>query len=445
MSGRPEPPAMPERNWADNVEFSAARYGRPASLAELRGLVADSRRVRVLGAGHSFSQIGNTTGTLISLAGLPAVVEVDSAGRQVEVSAGLRYGQLAARLHRHGLALHNLPSLPHVTVAGACATATHGSGDGNAGLQAAVAALEVLGADGELRRLSRTGETADEFAGTVVGLGALGVVTRLWLDVEPTYSVRQYVYDGLAHEQAVDHVDEILASGYSVSLFTRWQPPAPVYQVWRKLRVSADSAVDGGATAGEADGDPGDPAPEFFGATAAPVARHPLPGMTGENCTAQLGRIGPWHERLPHFRLDFLPSSGAELQSEYLVPRGLARQALAAVAAIGDRVAPVLQVCELRSIAADECWLSPSYRRDSLGLHFTWVADATAVLPVLAELERRLAPLRARPHWAKLFGTEPAVLAGLYDRYVDFGRLLASRDPRRTFGNAFLDRYFPRP
>lgn len=416
------------RNWAGNVEFAAARYGRPASLAELRTLVADSRRVRVLGAGHSFSQVGNTTGTLISLAGLPAVVEVDTAGRQVEVSAGLRYGELAARLHRQGLALHNLPSLPHVTVAGACATATHGSGDGNAGLQAAVAAIEVLGADGELRTLSRGGDTAEEFLATVVGLGALGIVTRLWLDVEPTYSVRQYVYDGLAHEQVVRHLDEILASGYSVSLFTRWQQP--VYQVWRKLRVDAD------ARAGEAE-------PTFFGATAAPVNRHPLPGMTGDNCTAQLGRIGPWHERLPHFRLDFVPSSGEELQSEYLVPRRLAGQAIQAMVGLGDRVAPVLQICELRSIAADEFWLSPSYRSDSLGLHFTWVSDAAAVLPVLAEVERRLAPLRARPHWAKLFGTEPAVLAGLYDRYADFGRLLAVRDPEGRFGNEFLDRYFP--
>ncbi|MDQ1740830.1 MAG: alditol oxidase, partial [Pseudonocardiales bacterium] len=364
------------RNWAGNVSFEAARCCRPSTLDELRELVAGSERIRALGTGHSFNRIADTTGTLVSLAGLPTVIEVDSAASVVEVSAGLRYGELAEELHRRGFALHNLGSLPHISVAGACATATHGSGDQNANLATAVAALELVTADGELRVLERTGDTAAEFFGSVVGLGSLGIVSRLWLDIEPTFSVRQHVYDNLSHGQLIEHLDQILAGAYSTSLFTRWQPE-PVYQVWRKRRVTADD--DGGAE------------PVFFGATAAPVARHPLPGMTGENCTEQFGRIGPWHERLPHFRLEFIPSRGEELQSEYLVPRQLARQAIDAVAQIGDRVSPVLQICELRSIAADRFWLSPSYQRDSLGLHFTWVPDAAAVTPVLVEIERRLA------------------------------------------------------
>jgi xylitol oxidase len=417
------------RNWAGNVSFSAARLCRPASLDELRALVAGSSRLRALGTGHSFNRIADTTGDLVSLAGLPAVIEVDSASSRVEVSAGLRYGELAAELHRQGLALHNLGSLPHISVAGACATATHGSGDQNASLAAAVAAVEVVTADGELRVLSRAGDTAEEFFGSVVGLGSLGVTTRLWLDIEPAYSMRQHVFDGLSHSQLLEHLDEILASAYSVSLFTRWQPE-PVYQVWLKRRVSAED--DGGAE------------PVFFGATAAPAARHPLPGMTGENCTEQFGRIGPWHERLPHFRLEFIPSRGEELQSEYLVPRRHAREAVCALTRIADRVAPVLQVCELRSIAADEFWLSPGYRRDSLGMHFTWAPDAAAVAPVLVEIERALAPLAARPHWAKLFSVEASVLRGLYDRYADFERLLALRDPGRKFSNQFLERCFPR-
>ncbi len=418
------------RNWAGNVDFAAARFSRPGSVDELCGLVAGSERVRALGTGHSFNRIADTTGVLVSLAGLPPVAELDSAAGQVEVSAGLRYGELAGYLHRHGFALHNLGSLPHISVAGACATGTHGSGDGNRCLAAAVAALELITPDGELRVLRRAGADADEFAGTVVGLGALGIVTRLWLDVQPAYSVRQHVYDGLAHETVLTHLDEILASGYSVSLFTRWQQPEPVYQLWRKRRVSA--------------GDAGDAEPVFLGATAATQPRHPLPELDAANCTEQLGRIGPWHERLPHFRLEFVPSRGEELQSEYLVPRALGGQAIRAVAAIGDRLAPVLQVSELRSIAADELWLSPGYRRDSLGVHFTWTADVAAVLPVLAEVERRLAPLQARPHWGKLFGTEPAAVRQLYERYDDFRRLSAMRDPGQKFGNDLLDRYFPR-
>lgn len=416
------------RNWAGNVSFSAARLCRPTSLDELRALVAGSTRVRALGAGHSFNRIADTTGDLISLAGLPPVIEVDRANRLVEVSAGLRYGELAGELHRQGFALHNLGSLPHISVAGACATATHGSGDQNATLAAAVAAVEIITPDGELRVLSRTGDTAAEFFGSVVGLGALGITSRLWLDIEPAYSMRQHVYDDLGHNQLLEHLDQILASAYSVSLFTSWQPD-PVYQVWRKRRVTAED--DGGAE------------PVFFGATAAPVARHPLPGMTGDNCTEQFGRVGPWHERLPHFRLEFIPSRGEELQSEYLVPRRLAGQAIQALARIADRVAPVLQVCELRSIAADEFWLSPSYRRDSLGLHFTWIPDAAAVAPVLIEIERQLAPLKARPHWAKLFALKAPALRGLYDRYADFERLLALRDPGRKFNNEFLEQCFP--
>ena len=416
------------RNWAGNVSFGARRLCRPASLEELRALVAGSRRVRALGTGHSFNRIADTAGDLIALTDLPAVIEVDSANRLVEVSAGLRYGELAAELHRQGFALHNLASLPHISIAGACATATHGSGDQNATLAAAVAAVEMVTADGELRVLSRTGDTAAEFFASVVGLGSLGITSRLWLDIEPAYSVRQHVYDHLGHDQLLEHLDQILASGYSVSLFTRWLDE-PVYQVWRKRRVTAED--DGGAE------------PVFFGATAATTTRHPLPGMTGDNLTEQLGRTGPWHERLPHFRLASIPSRGEELQSEYLVPRSLATQAIQALARISDRIAPVLQVCELRSIAADEFWLSPGYHRANLGIHFTWVPDAAALTPVLAEIERQLAPCEARPHWGKLFGIEAPALRGLYDRYADFEQLLALRDPQRKFSNEFVEQCFP--
>ena len=415
------------RNWAGNVVFEAARFERPTSVEQLQQLVAGSARVRALGAGHSFNRIADTSGTLVSLAALPPVIEIDSARSVVQISGGLRYGELALPLHRQGFALHNLASLPHISVAGACATATHGSGDRNANLAAVVSAMELVTPDGELRTLSRAGDTAEEFLGSVVGLGALGIVSRLWLDLEPSFQLRQHVFDNLCHDQLLEHLDQILAGGYSVSLFTQWGA-APRYQVWLKRRVTDDD--DGGAES------------SLFGATAAPSVRHPLPGMTGENCTEQFGVVGPWHERLPHFRLEFVPSRGEELQSEYLVARRLGRQAIEALAGIGHLVAPVLQICELRSVAADELWLSSSYHQDSLGLHFTWIPDAAAVTPVIAEIERRLAPFGARPHWAKLFGTEPDVLRGLYDRYADFERLLAVRDPAGKFGNNLTARYF---
>ncbi|MEO3929359.1 D-arabinono-1,4-lactone oxidase [Micromonosporaceae bacterium B7E4] len=417
----------PLRNWAGNVDFRARRLHRPGSLAALRSLVAGSDRIRPLGTGHSFNRIADTTGDLVSVAGLPPMLEIDRAARTVTVSAALRYGDLVGELHRAGFALHNLGSLPHISVAGACATGTHGSGPGNGNLATAVAALELVTADGGLVTLRR-GDGGDDFLGAVVGLGALGVVTRLTLDLVPTFEIAQYVYDDLPRDQLDAHATEILGGGYSVSLFTDWTGPR-INQVWVKRRVDA---AGGGAAE-----------PHWHGATLAAEPRHPVPGMSTVHCTEQLGVPGPWHARLPHFRLEFTPSSGEELQSEYFVPRAHLVAALTALDGIADRIAAVLQISEIRTIAADELWLSPSYRRDSAAVHFTWVKDTEAVLPVLAAVEERLAPYAPRPHWGKLFVTPPDQLRDRYDRYADFAKLVRRYDPSGKFRNEMLDRYFP--
>jgi xylitol oxidase len=410
-------------NWAGNVVFDPARVHRPASVEQLRGLVAGSTRIRALGTGHSFSRLVEAPGELVSVAGLPPAMDLDPGAGTVTVAAGVRYGELSTFLDGAGYALGNLGSLPHISVAGACATGTHGSGDRNGNLATAVSALELVTAEGDLVRVRRQDE---DFAGMVIGLGALGIVTSLTLDVVPAYEVRQYVYDDLPLDRLDAHLPEILASAYSVSLFTGWTGPR-IDQVWLKRRVDEDRA--------------GPPPRSWLGATLADGPRHPIPGLPPEHTTEQLGRAGPWYARLPHFRLDFTPSSGDELQSEYLVPRESGVEAGAAVAGIRDRVAPVLQICEIRSVAADDLWLSPSYRRDTVALHFTWVKDSDAVTPVLAALEERLVPLGARPHWAKLFGTAPEVIRARYPRWPDFRRLVRRSDPGGKFGNAFLDRY----
>jgi alditol oxidase len=103
---------------------------------------------------------------------------------------------------------------------------------------------------------------------------------------------------------------------------------------------------------------------------------------------------------------------------------------------------PVLQVSEIRTVASDDLWLSPSYQRDTVALHFTWIKDTAAVTPVIAAIEERLAPLGARPHWGKLFGTPPQILAALYQRFPDFLELLRHRDPAGKFRNEFIGRYF---
>jgi alditol oxidase len=414
-------------NWAGNVAFSATRIHRPASVAELQRLVAAGACVRALGTGHSFSRIADTPGDLVSVAGLPKIMKVDAEAATVTVSAGVKYGELAPHLHAAGYALRNLASLPHISVAGACATGTHGSGNSNGNLATAVCAMEMITAGGDAVTMSREAD-GDRFGGAVVGLGALGIVTSLSLDIVPAFGIRQYVYENLPREQLYEHLTDIFASAYSVSLFTDWRSPR-IRQVWLKQR------------AGEHD--PPTPGTRWYGALAADGPRHPVPGLPAANSTQQLGVPGPWHERLPHFRLDFTPSAGDELQSEYLLPRRLAAGALRAIASIGDRVAPVLRISEIRTVAADDLWLSPSYRQDSMAIHFTWINDVPAVMPVLATVEDRLAPFGARPHWGKLFTTSPAAVSRLYGRLPDFQRLLRNLDPDGKFRNKFIDTYIP--
>jgi len=415
-------------NWAGNVRFGAGRVHRPASVSELRRLVAGAGRLRALGTGHSFSPIADSPGELVSVAGLPPAVTVDAGRRTATVAAGLRYGELVPRLHRAGYALPGLASLPHISVAGACATGTHGSGDRVGNLATAVAALELVTAGGELLRLDRAAG-ADRFDGSVVGLGALGIVTSLTLDLVPAYQVVQYVYDDLPFDTLVQRWPEVFAAAYSVSVFTSWAGRC-TGQVWLKRRL--------------ADPDAGVAPPQrWLGARLAGGARHPIPGASPDHCTEQLGAPGAWYARLPHFRLEFTPSSGQELQSEYLLPRELTAEALAGLHRIRDRVAPVLQTCELRTIAADRLWLSPSYQRDTLAVHFTWIADQPAVTAAVAAVEELLLPLAARPHWGKLFQAGPEVIRASYPRLADFTALIGQLDPAGKFRNEFLDRYFP--
>jgi xylitol oxidase len=385
---------------------------RPTTLEQLQEIVAAARQVRAVGSWHSFNDIAAAE-EQVSLAALPADVVVE--GGTVSFGAGMTYGELAGALEREGVALHNLASLPHISVAGAVATATHGSGDGNGNLATAVAALELVTSSGELVTAARG---APDFEGMVVGLGALGVVTRLTLDVEPAYEVRQRVFEALTWDALFEHFDAITGSGYSVSVLSYLGDA--VDQVWVRSRVTEAPEVV---------------REDLFGAHPATVDRHPILGLDPVNCTPQLGRPGLWADRLPYFRMGFTPSAGEELQSEYLFAREHALGAIEAVRALADRIRPVLHVCEIRTVAADRLWMSPEYGRDSVGIHFTWALEPDAVARVLAELEPALAPFDPRPHWGKLF----LRAAPRYERLADFTRLAERLDPRGAFRNAWLE------
>jgi alditol oxidase len=408
---------MSGANWAGNYTYRADRLHRPSSLEQVQAILGTASRVRVLGSRHSFTDIADSS-ELVTLDGLPAEVAVDHAAGRVSFSAALRYGELAEALKAEGVALANLASLPHISVAGAVATATHGSGDANGNLATAVAGLELVTSAGELLRASRGDH---DFDGLVVGLGALGAVTRITLDVQPAYQVRQRVFEGLGWDDLLENFDEISSAGYSVSVLTRWGQA--VDQVWVKSRVTdAPEQVRG----------------DLFGARAATVDRHPIFGIDPVNCSPQMGVPGPWSDRLPHFRMGFTPSNGEELQSEYLVPRRHAIAALQAVRALADVVRPVLQVSEIRTVAADQLWTSPQYGQDTIAIHFTWAPDQDAVERVLVTVEAALAPFDARPHWGKLFLADAAAIAPRYERLADFTRLVDRLDPRGAFRNAWL-------
>jgi xylitol oxidase len=413
----------PEMNWAGNVRYGASRVIQPASLQELQDIVATNEQARPLGSRHSFSTIADSEGLLVSLAGLPRRVEIDATAKMAAVAAGMTYGEVAVELHRQGWALHNLASLGHIAVAGACATATHGSGDRNKCLSSAVRDMTVVDAQGELSEVSPQLD-GDRFSATQAGLGGVGFVVSASLAVEPTYDVAQRVYLDLPFATFATSYEEILSSAYSVSLFTDYQAPR-FNQVWRKQRVDPGEQLEW-------------PDP-WFGIHGADGPVHPVPGASPEATTLQGGDVGPWHERLPHFRLDHTPSSGEEIQSEYLVGRQDAAAVLEALAAIAPSIAPVLLISEVRSVAADDVWLSPAYGRDAVAFHFTWRRDPPEVLDVLAAIERQIRPFDARPHWGKVHRFSSEQLFQAYPRLADYQVQRRRLDPSGVFSNAFLD------
>jgi alditol oxidase len=412
------------KNWAGNLDYSTDRLYAATSFEQVQDYVKRESKLKVLGTRHCFNNIADSKDGFLSLKPMDTVIALDPAKHTVTVGAGITYGQLCPYLDSKGFALHNLASLPHISVAGACSTATHGSGEKNGNLATAASGLEMVTASGDVVNLSRErdGET---FRGAVVGLGALGVITKVTLDIQPTFLMRQYVYENLPLIQLKDHFDAIESSAYSVSLFTDWQKQR-INEVWIKSRVEEGQAFH--AT------------PEFFGATLATRNLHPIAELSAENCTEQMGVPGRWYERLPHFRMGFTPSAGKELQSEFFVPRQHAVEAILAVERLGDQVSPHLLISEIRAIAADELWLSPCYEQPCVTIHFTWKQDWPAVSKLLPVIEKELAPFHARPHWGKLFTTSPAELRGIYKKMPDFIELSKKYDPQGKFRNEYLNK-----
>jgi alditol oxidase len=415
----------PMKNWAGNLTYHSKGVERPENQEGLRSLVKTSDCLKPLGTRHSFNTIADTHCKHLSLEKMEGNISISSQNQTVTLNGRVQYGVLAKQLQESGFALHNLASLPHISVAGACATGTHGSGDQNGNLSSAVVGLEMITAEGATVRLSKN-QHVGRFNGTVVNLGALGVVTRMTLKVMSTFDVVQHVYEGLALSSLAEHFEDIFSTAYSVSLFTDWQNES-INQVWLKFKVDQGRIPRIHK--------------DLYGASLAQSHLHPIKEISPENCTPQMGDLGPWHERLPHFKMDFTPSSGEELQSEYFVPRTHAVEAIRAIYDLGNEISPHLLISEIRSIAADRLWLSPAFGRDSIAIHFTWKRDWDNVKKLLPKIEEALIPFRVRPHWGKLFALDHLYLQEQYDRMDDFRDLMEEYDPKGKFLNPFLKKY----
>lgn len=412
-------------NWAGNFTYNTARIHYPRTIDEVCQIVKQCKQVRALGSRHSFNTIADSSEDLVSLEFMNAIAELDWLQHTITVEAGIKYGEVCEHLHHHGYALHNLASLPHISIVGAVATATHGSGIHNGNLATSVAVLEFVNAAGEVVKLSRA--DGDIFHGAVVNLGALGIVTRITLDLVPAFDVQQYVYLNLPMQQLEENFITIMSAGYSVSLFTKFQNKT-INEVWIKKQSDIPAHTMPS---------------EFYRAKLATRNVHPIEEESAENCTDQLGVLGPWYDRLPHFKMGFKPSSGKELQSEYFIPVEHAYEAFMAVESLQEQITPYLFVSEVRTIKADDLWMSPCYKRDCLAIHFTWHQEVDAVMNLLPLIEAKLAPFNPAPHWGKLFTLSPEKIALRFERMADFKQLFKKHDPDGKFRNDFLRTYLP--
>jgi xylitol oxidase len=406
-------------NWSGSYQFTAREVIAAQTISDVQKAVEQGGKVRAIGTRHSFNDLADNGATLIDVTGIAPDPVIDEAARTVTVGAGTSYGVLASWLEKDGWALHNLGSLPHISIAGATATGTHGSGSGNKILSAAIAGIEYVAADGDLHHATRKD---DNFDGMPVGLGAFGITVRVTLDIEPTYDIRQDAYTSLTWDRVLADPDAVMNSAYSVSLFTDWTGPT-LRAAWVKRRTT------------DADNQDVD---DFFGAQ-----RDPGPvrfiDAPEDNLTI-CGVPGPWSQRLPHFRLDSTPSNGDEIQTEYFVDKRHAAQALEALRQRASKIAPVLQVSEIRSIAADSLWLSGSYQCETIALHFTWLNRQDQVNAAVSQVEQALEPFAARPHWGKVSHVTAERVTALYPRLKDARELFERLDPEGRFSNDRLER-----
>ncbi len=411
------------KNWAGNLSFSSKEFIEIDSVKKLQTIVSNARGIKVLASGHSFSDIADTKDTLISIKNLSFEIGIDSNKREALVPAGMQYSDVSRYLEKHGWAVSNMASLGEVTIAGAILTGTHGSGSSNGILSTAVIGFEMVLESGSILTTDR--ENSSDFPGFIVSLGALGVFTKYKLKIVPSFSIRQVVYENINIESIANNFDLVFDRAYSVSFFSNWAQNS-TGQIWMKF-------LD--------DSKPFNISSDWIDGNLAKVKQHPVKINDASPCTDQLATSGKWLDRLPHFKLNSSPVSGDEVQTEYLVDRRYVKQYISELAEIGDEIASKVYTTEIRTIKADDLWLSGAYERETVGFHFTW-RKSDSLVNFLPKIESILGKHDGRPHWGKLFDVPKDKLPSRYPKFSDFEVLLQKYDPNKKFRNNFINKYF---
>lgn len=404
-------------NWSENFTFEATGVERPKTIAQLQDVVAAAPRAKAVGTRHCFTRIADSPGgVLVDTSGLDVGVTVDHDTMTATVPAGWSYSKIVAELEAQGVALPNLASLPHVSIAGATATGTHGSGDTNQVMAACMSGIELVDGEGELRTID---SGHPDLKALSVGLGAFGIFTTLTVDVEPSYLVQGAYFRETSWQNLLDNLDDVMASAYSVNLHAAYSD-TNVRGIWSKYRLEGSEPLD--------------LPDELFGMTR-------VEGQLTPGKNTIINEPGPWSERLAHFTPESAPSAeGDELQTEYFVDRKHGAAAINALRKMGADLDPHLHGTEIRTVASDDLWLSPCYRRETLSLGMTWRKHEPEVRALLPRMEEALAPFEARPHWAKLFAYDRSALLDQFEHLDATLTLAESYDPNGTFNNPYLER-----
>uniref|UniRef100_A0A915D0Y3 FAD-binding PCMH-type domain-containing protein n=1 Tax=Ditylenchus dipsaci TaxID=166011 RepID=A0A915D0Y3_9BILA len=417
----------PLLNWGGNFNFSTQDIKYPTTTAGVQQLVKECKgKIRPVGTRHSFSEIANTNDTLICLVHMNLILSVDPSVPSVTVQAGITYTDLIPFLQSIGLAIPMMASLGEISIAGAINTAVHGSGAGIGNLATQVLGLQMVLADGSVVQYSK-GQNDTELAAATVGLGALGIVTQVTLQAQPTYNLAINVFENMDMSVLDTQLYNITHSGYAINMWSTFGTPGVLDQVWITTKVDSNGVNAYGNVS------------QLYGAPAATAQSSPIAALPPTYVVPQMGIVGPYYERLTDYDLGLSGQEGQQTQSEYYVDFDDFVPALKALQTLSAEINAVVYVALFRITEKDELWMSPQYKKTTMAIHFSWQPKLDQVMALLPKIEAALAPFNPIPHWGKLYTLKPEQYLPLLPKYPEWREQVELHDPTHKFRNKWLE------